>query len=158
MDERLTSEELRDCWPILSAGERFEAFQHMARADSDDFFLGIDAADQAEILAAMPEGERRLWLRLLAPDDAADVVQTVPGEQRASGERPVAFGPRDAMERGERRRQHDGTVWILKLHPGVGCAEGSAQTSELFEHGGRESVHGKQYPRWSSAFNATRAP
>ncbi|MFZ5440915.1 MAG: magnesium transporter [Myxococcota bacterium] len=84
MDERLTSEELRDCWPILSASERIEAFQHMARADSDDFFLGIAAADQADILVAMPEGERRLWLRLLAPDDAADVVQRVSPEQRAA--------------------------------------------------------------------------
>ena len=83
MDSRLTAEELNDCWPVLSAGERFEAFQHMARAESDDFFLAIPPQDQAAILLTMPEGERRLWMRLLAPDDAADLVQHVPPEKRA---------------------------------------------------------------------------
>ncbi len=80
--ERLTVEELNDCWPVLSAAERVEAFQHMARADSDDFFLSIAPQDQADILLAMSEGERRLWMRLLAPDDAADLLQQVPASKR----------------------------------------------------------------------------
>lgn len=84
MDERLTPEELHDCWPVLSPGERFEAFQLMARADSDDFFLAVDPKDQAEILLAMPEGERRLWMRLLAPDDAVDLIQHVTPEHRSA--------------------------------------------------------------------------
>lgn len=33
---------------------------------------------------ALPEGERRIWMRLLAPDDAADVIQEVPEEERQS--------------------------------------------------------------------------
>ncbi|MBL8939034.1 MAG: magnesium transporter [Archangium sp.] len=82
--ERLTAEELRDCWPILSQPERVEAFQHMGRADSDDFFLELSPADQAVLLLAMAEGERRLWVRLLAPDDAADVVQLVAPADRSA--------------------------------------------------------------------------
>jgi len=35
------------------------------------FFLGLDAVSQAELLAAMPPEERRIWLRILEPDDAA---------------------------------------------------------------------------------------
>ena len=31
---------------------------------------------------ALPPGERRLWMRLLAPDDAADVIQEAPADQR----------------------------------------------------------------------------
>lgn len=82
--ERLTSDELRDCWSILSQPERVEAFQHMGRGDSDDFFLELSAADQAVLLLAMPEAERRLWVRLLAPDDAADVVQLVSPAERGA--------------------------------------------------------------------------
>lgn len=82
MSEQLSTEELRDCWNVLSAHERVEAFAQMARADSDDFFLGVEPADQASLLLAMPEGERRLWLRLLAPDDAADVLQSLPEATR----------------------------------------------------------------------------
>lgn len=82
-DTRLTAEELREVWPVLSADERVEAFQHMDRTESDDFFIGLSAREQAAILLAMAGSERRLWLRLLAPDDAADVIQELPGEERA---------------------------------------------------------------------------
>jgi magnesium transporter len=82
MTERLTVDELNDAWPVLSPGERVEAFQHMARVDSDPFFLRLPAQDQSAILLAMPEAERSLWLRLLAPDDAADLLQHVPPEVR----------------------------------------------------------------------------
>ena len=64
MEERLTVDELTDVWPVLSPAERKEAFEHMSRADSDDFFIGVTSADQAAILLAMPETERRLWMRL----------------------------------------------------------------------------------------------
>ncbi len=84
MDERLTVDELNDIWPVLSAGERVEAFQHMARVDSDPFFLRLPARDQSAILLAMPEAERSLWLRLLAPDDAADLLQHVSPEARVA--------------------------------------------------------------------------
>jgi len=82
-DVRLTAAEIREVWHILSAQERVEAFQHMDRAESDDFFLGISAREQAAIILAMQNGERRLWFRLLAPDDAADVIQHVPQSERA---------------------------------------------------------------------------
>lgn len=35
----------------------------------------MPARDVSELLIAMPEEERRDWLRALAPDDAADVIQ-----------------------------------------------------------------------------------
>ena len=83
-DIRLTAAEIHEVWHILSAQERIEAFQHMDRAESDDFFLGISAREQVAILLAMQEGERRPWFRLLAPDDAADVVQHMPQSERTA--------------------------------------------------------------------------
>ena len=46
-------------------------------------FLGLPAHDQAVMLRAMPQSERRLWFHLLPPDDAADVIQEYPEDERA---------------------------------------------------------------------------
>src|SRR5205814_311273 len=39
-------------------------------------------ADQWALLAALPANARRVWLRLLAPDDVADLVQRAPQDAR----------------------------------------------------------------------------
>ncbi|MBX3218934.1 MAG: magnesium transporter [Labilithrix sp.] len=74
-DETLTVDELREIWAALTPDERLVGFESLHRGDADDFFLGLSAEDQAQILHEMPATERRLWIRLLAPDDAADVLQ-----------------------------------------------------------------------------------
>ena len=74
----LSSEALLDQWPALTEQERVQAFEQLPRAETDDFFLNLPAFDQAHLLLALPPGERRLWMRLLAPDDAADLLQNVP--------------------------------------------------------------------------------
>ncbi|MDI1449388.1 magnesium transporter [Polyangium sp. 6x1] len=81
--ERLTADEVRDVWATLDPQERIEAFQHMDRSEADDFFLGLSVQEQATLLVAVANGERRFWLRLLAPDDAADVIQHVPEQHRS---------------------------------------------------------------------------
>ena len=81
-DTRLTPDELRDAWPALSVEERLEGLMHLDRASAAEFFLELSAAEQAPILREMPLLERRLWFRSLAPDDAADVIQYVPEEER----------------------------------------------------------------------------
>src|SRR6202008_3556160 len=50
----------------------------------EDLFLDLDSADQASIVLALQPSERRSWLRLLAPDDAAALMQQVPAAQRAA--------------------------------------------------------------------------
>lgn len=77
-----TPSELYEAWPVLSLEERVEGFEFLRRDDADDFFLQLSARDRAELLMALPVGERRLWLRMLAPDDAADVIQEAPVEER----------------------------------------------------------------------------
>lgn len=73
---------LYDAWPVLSVEERVEGFDLLRRDDADNFFLQISARDRAQLVLALPSGERRLWMRLLAPDDAADVIQEAPVQQR----------------------------------------------------------------------------
>jgi magnesium transporter len=74
--------ELYDAWQVLSLEERVEGFEYLQRDAADDFFLQLSARDRAELVLALPSGERRLWLRLLAPDDAADLIQEAPAEER----------------------------------------------------------------------------
>jgi len=95
-DARLTGDELRDAWAVLSSIERLEGFQHLDRSEADEFFLGLSTHEQAAMLRSMRSGERRLWLRLLAPDDAADLVQELPEE-----ERPAFLGQLDDVSRRE---------------------------------------------------------
>ena len=61
-----------------------EEFARLPRADADDLFLELSSRDQWELLSAMPVADRRSWVRLLPPDDAADAVQAAPEEERAA--------------------------------------------------------------------------
>src|SRR5512147_1353404 len=83
-EKNLTSAELYDAWSVLSMAERVDGFESLPRHDADDFFLQLSTRDRAQLVLALPPGERRLWMRLLAPDDAADVVQEAPVEDRES--------------------------------------------------------------------------
>jgi magnesium transporter len=82
--EPIFPHELRDAWPALSRDERLESFKLVPHATADDFFLSLSAQEQAELILAMAQGERRTWMRLLAPDDAVDVIQAAPPEARES--------------------------------------------------------------------------
>jgi magnesium transporter len=81
-DKIFSPTELYDAWPVLSLDERVEGFEFLQRDQADDFFLQLSARDRADLVLALPSSERRLWMRLLAPDDAADVVQETPAEDR----------------------------------------------------------------------------
>jgi len=74
--------ELLDQWPHQRKSERVAKFEALPREYMDNFFLDLDAKSQSELVLALPEGERRLYIRLLAPDDAADLIQESPQRQR----------------------------------------------------------------------------
>lgn len=75
-------DELLAQWHSVEPAERMEAFRKLPRASRDEFFLELDARGQLELLLSLPQGERRLWLRLLAPDDAADLIQLANAEDQ----------------------------------------------------------------------------
>jgi magnesium transporter len=69
-------------WPALSMEERVARFKHLPSHEADDFFLSLEPLEQETLLLALPQGEQRLWLRLLPPDDAVDLIQETPVEER----------------------------------------------------------------------------
>ena len=93
--ESMTSDQV-DRWSRLGPEERLKVFQALPREEADNFFLDLPVYDQAELIRAMPMGERRLWLRLLPPDDAADLVQ-----EFQPRERPAILGELDESTRSE---------------------------------------------------------
>jgi len=73
-----------DSWRVLSLAQRVEAFKGLPPGLDDEFFLSLTAREQSQLVLALPEPERRLWVRLLAPDDAADLIQASSNPERES--------------------------------------------------------------------------
>lgn len=69
-------------WSGLALDDRKRFFQLLSRTDAEELFLTLGAADQFELMVEMNYLEKRSWIRLLAPDDAADLIQLFPSEQR----------------------------------------------------------------------------
>ncbi len=93
----LAVEDLQETWRILSPEDRLEAFFDLPRADAEDFFLDLSARDEHQLISLMPAAQRRSWLRLLPPDDAADVLQ----QCEESGEREEWLALLDEQTRAE---------------------------------------------------------
>ena len=80
--EPVSLDEIREAWPLLSRPDRAEAFALLPRDEAEEFFFSMNARDQAAVILGVPSREQRSWMRLLAPDDAADVVQEAPADKR----------------------------------------------------------------------------
>jgi magnesium transporter len=76
------TEALWERWPRLTHAERLQEFRELHTAEKADFFLELNAHDQCDLLQRLPEAQRHVWIRLLAPDDAADLVQEASPERR----------------------------------------------------------------------------
>lgn len=69
-------------WAALSDDERAEAFGLLPEDEAQAFFARVTPADKAGILQHMPDAKAAVWMRFLAPDDAADVLQEAQPAQR----------------------------------------------------------------------------
>ena len=76
-----TIDDLWELWPSLSEDERLEWFDQLSHDDAEDFFSSITCEDQSALIAAMTPHQQRQWMRILAPDDAADVLQLIDDEE-----------------------------------------------------------------------------
>jgi magnesium transporter len=81
--ERTPFELLQDSWASLNADQRHEAFYALPREEAEELFLSLSPADQYELIRDLQNGQKRSWIRLLAPDDTADLIQQFPHEERA---------------------------------------------------------------------------
>ena len=94
-DRQIDIFELADAWSLLGTDERVDGFRLLNAQEAEDFFFDLDAHDQAELLASLPLTERRRWIRLLPPDDAADLLQ--------AAEEPVRHALFDLLDEHKRR-------------------------------------------------------
>lgn len=69
-------------WSALSAAERREKFKALPRTEAEELFLSLKVHDQVELLEEASPLEKRSWVRLLAPDDVADLIQEMDSEYR----------------------------------------------------------------------------
>jgi len=74
--------QLSERWPYLSHEERLKQFRELHTGEKADFFLALSAHDQRTLLLGLPQEQQHVWMRLLAPDDAADVIQEAGPERR----------------------------------------------------------------------------
>ena len=78
----LRADELKDAWPLLALDERLEGLRLLTWSEAEELVQSLAARDQTELLLATSPQEARAFLRLLAPDDVADVIQEAPFEER----------------------------------------------------------------------------
>jgi magnesium transporter len=78
----LAVDDLRDAWRLLDPNERIEGFRLLGLAEAEEFFSALPTSDQLDLIQHFTGAERRHWMRMLAPDDAADLLQKTPDEQR----------------------------------------------------------------------------
>lgn len=69
-------------WGAMAPLERKTAFEALARPEAVELFLSLKAHLQAELLLEAQPKEKRAWVRLLAPDDVADLIQEMGFEHR----------------------------------------------------------------------------
>jgi magnesium transporter len=81
-NEALSADELRDAWAVLDLDERSDGLKLLEQEDAEELFVSLSAHDQMRLLLHWRPGKRRSWIRLLEPDDAADVVQDAPEDRR----------------------------------------------------------------------------
>lgn len=71
-----------DNWSSYSLAEKKEKFGALARTDAEELFLNLKAHEQSELISEGSPLEKRSWVRLLAPDDVADLIQELGPDHR----------------------------------------------------------------------------
>ena len=66
---------IHDHWSQFSYSQRQTHFFNLSRTEAEELFLNLTAPDQYELIKEVSTLEKRSWIRLLAPDDAADLIQ-----------------------------------------------------------------------------------
>jgi magnesium transporter len=81
-DDELTAADLREIWSILSLDERVQGFRVLPRDEAENLLFSLTDVDLTTLVLALKPADRRYWVRLLPPDDIADLIQRAPAEER----------------------------------------------------------------------------
>jgi magnesium transporter len=83
LNDDFSLENLLDNWQVLTHSQREDVFAMLGRIDQEELFLNLSSDYQAELFEEIPHAEKRSWIRLLAPDDIADLIQNLNEELQA---------------------------------------------------------------------------
>jgi magnesium transporter len=78
--------DLLEHWSQFPPEQRHAEFTKLHRTDAEEFFLNLNASDQYELIGDYTLPEQRSWVRLLAPDDAADLIQEAQDDEKKNKE------------------------------------------------------------------------
>jgi len=78
-----TEPSLFDHWNSLTFEQKLTEFFSLPREDAEEIFLSLTSSEQHDLIQNLGNLQRRSWIRLLPPDDAADLIQQFPHEDRA---------------------------------------------------------------------------
>jgi magnesium transporter len=81
-DDELTAADLREIWSILSLDERVQGFRVLPREEAEALLFGLTGSDLSQLVLGLKASDRRYWIRLLPPDDIADLIQGAPADER----------------------------------------------------------------------------
>lgn len=84
--EQFEANDLSSQWSQLNHAQRQEEFSKMNRTEAEEFFLNLSPADQYDLIGEYSSLEQRSWIRLLAPDDAADLIQEAQDDEKKNKE------------------------------------------------------------------------
>lgn len=91
LNDDFSLENLLDNWQSLTHNQREQVFMMLGRLDQEELFINLSSDYQAEIFELIPHAERRSWIRLLAPDDIADLIQNLFDETQAEALRYLDY-------------------------------------------------------------------
>ncbi len=69
--------QLHELWSELPQDQRVDYFKKLPISQAQELFLKLNAEDKAAIVQRLDIAEQRVWMRILDPDDAADLIQKV---------------------------------------------------------------------------------
>lgn len=91
LNDDLSLENLLDNWQTLTSSKREEVFAILGRIDQEELFINLSSDYQAELFEDFPHAEKRSWIRLLAPDDIADLIQNLNEDAQAEALRYLDY-------------------------------------------------------------------
>ncbi|MBY0413142.1 MAG: magnesium transporter [Bdellovibrionales bacterium] len=91
LNDDFSLENMLDNWQSLTHSQREQVFAILGRIDQEELFINLSADYQAELFDLVPHAERRSWIRLLPPDDIADLIQNLDSEAHAEALRSLDY-------------------------------------------------------------------
>lgn len=82
LNDDFSLENLLANWQVLTHSQRMDVFVVLGRVDQEELFINLACDYQAEIFDKLKSNEKRTFIRLLAPDDIADLVQMLEEEEQ----------------------------------------------------------------------------